>query len=530
MAHTPPRTSRPYRTMSRRRLLQAFGAAGAGTLAGVPLLTACGSDDGSDSGSGSDGGADGAGGRITLGIANIMQFDPYLTNTEIHINTFYTYLVDYAGPDDYTAIPTGAESWEFDEGHTSVTIALRAATYHSGDAVTAADVVAGVERAQDPEAAFTLAQPSAFIDSATAVDELTVRLDFVRPTPEELVIDWMSAFPLVPADKNDPRTLENEPAGSGPFLLESFQRDRSLVLTRNPDFFDDGKPYLDEVEFRFFRDEEALVSALESGDVDGATYLALRNAERLRDRFTLVESPGRMDLFFMNGSKPPFDNKELRQAIARAIDRERIIEQVRFGLGEPVYTAFMPSSPAYDSAYLDSHGFDLAAAEQMLQASRGPTRATAGVGNEPGAMEILQIIQADLEKIGFELTIEPMEQTTFLEELFASNLECCVAAQPNNMQSPSLIARGRQMLPSTDNVMMGDNVPDAYVEAVEATQSAVSEDEQATAYARLNEVLVDEAWAVGISTRPSLSALTDGIEGLTVDPRDFLVLTETLRT
>lgn len=511
MTHPTPR-------LSRRSLIRASGLAGAGALFGVPLLSACGSD----SGAGGNGTS-----KLTLGTMEIMQFDPYLTNTAIHINTFYSYLLDYA--DEYEPVPAGAESWEFAPDFTSVTLTLRDASYHSGDPIVADDVVAGVERAQDPEAAFTLAQPSAFIASATALDERTVRVDFVTPTAEELVLDWMFAFPLVPAASNDPAMLENEPAGSGPFMLEAFERDRRLVLSKNPGFFGDGLPLLDEVEFRFFNDEESMVAALESGDVDGATYLTLRHADRLRDRFGLVENAGRMSLFFMNGAIAPFDNKALRQALARAIDRDRIIEQVFFGLSDPIYTAFMPESPAFDPSYLDSHGYDPDAAKAMLDASGGARQATAGVGDEPGAIEMLQIIQADLEAIGFELSIEPMEQTTFLEELFAGTLQCCVAAQPNNLQSPSLIARGRQMLPSTDNVMLGENVPDAYIKAVEATQVATTSGDREAAAATLNEVLVDEAWAVGVSTRPSLQALDEGVSGLTVDPRDYLVLTETER-
>ncbi|TDD93842.1 ABC transporter substrate-binding protein, partial [Jiangella asiatica] len=202
-----------------------------------------------------------------------------------------------------------------------------------------------------PEAGFTQTGPASFISTATAVDERTVQLAFTEPTPEGLVLDWMSGFPLVPAASNTPATLETEPSGSGPFLLDTFERDRRLVLTKNPDHWNSEQPRLDEIEVRFFRDDEALVAALEAGDVDSAAYIPPRHAERLESRFTLVQGGGRMDIFFMNGSIPPFDNKALRQAVARAIDRERIIEQVRFGLSEPIYAPFMPSSPAFDPAY-----------------------------------------------------------------------------------------------------------------------------------------------------------------------------------
>ncbi|WP_049575193.1 ABC transporter substrate-binding protein [Streptomyces sp. SBT349] len=499
----------------RRSLLAALGLAGAGAL-GAPLLTACGAPPGRSSG------------RLRIGTTQIMQFDPYQTNSAIHIHAFYSYLVDYA--DDYRPRPAAAEAWEFADDDRSVTLTLRDSRFGAGRPVTAEDVVAGVARAKDPAAAFTLAEPSTFIDAATALDPRTVRVDFVEPTPRELVVDWMFAFPVIPAERNDSASLANEPAGSGPFRLASFARDQRLVLTRNPDYRDGARPAADEVEFRFFRDEEAMVSALESGDLDGAVYLALRHAERLRGHYRPVEGEGRMNLFFMNATMPPFDNKALRQAVARAIDRERIIDQVGFGMGEPIYTAFMPESPAFDPARLTTHGFDLAAAEAAVDASGGAREATAGVGDEPGAVEILQIIQADLARIGFDLAIEPMEQATFLEELFGSRLQSCVAAQPNNLRSPSLVARGRQMLPGEANVLLGDGVPDRYVRAVGAARTATADDAKRAAFARLNDVLLDEAWAVGIATRPSLAALDRGVAGLAVDPRDFLVLTGLRRT
>ncbi|WP_116951832.1 ABC transporter substrate-binding protein [Jiangella endophytica] len=507
------------RLIARRTLLRA-GFLAAGAIAGAPLLSACGS------GSGESTGGDGTG-KITLGTTKIMQFDPYLTNTDIHIHSFYTYLLDYPPDGTYEPTPAGAEKWEFAPDHASVTITLRQATFHSGEPVTSADVVAGVQRAQDPDAAFTLAQPTAFIAAATAVDERTVRLDFKQPTPESLVLDWMFAFPLVLAASNTPAQLEHEPAGSGPFRLADFRRDQRLVLEKNPDFWDSGMPYLDEVEYRFFTDEDALIAGLESGSVDGAAYIGFRHADRLRDRFTLVEGNGRMSLFFMNAVIPPFDNKLLRQALALAIDRDRIIEQVNFGIGDPVYTAFMPSSPAFDPAYLDTGAFDLDAAAALLEQSGDVRNAVAGVTSGSPSVQSLEIIQADLKKIGFDLEIAPQEEAAYLEALFASELQCTVAFQPNNLQSPSLIARGRQMLTTEANTTFGPNVPPAYVAAVAAAGSAMTPEDQEAAYAALNSTLADEAWAIGISTVPSLFALDKRITGLVTDSRDFVDLTQT---
>ncbi len=515
-------SSRQSRLVSRRALLGA-GLAAAGAVAGAPLLSGCAPSTAGNPAGGASAGT----GKLTLGTTKIMQFDPYLTNTDIHIHAFYTYLVDYPSDGSYEPVPAGAEQWEFAADHGSVTVTLRQAKFHSGAAVTAADVVAGIERALEPDTAFTLAQPTAFIGSAKAVAERTVKIDFKAPTPESLVIDWMFAFPLIPAEKNTPAQLEHEPAGSGAFRLGEFRRDQRLTLIKNADFYDAGKPYLGEVEYRFFTDEDTLVAALESGSVDGAAYIGFRHSARLKDRFTLVEGGGRMVLFFMNATIPPFENKLLRQALARAIDRERILKQVNFGVGAAVYTAFMPSSPAFDPAYLDSHGFDLDAAAALLEQSGGERKAVAGVTSGSPSVEVLQIIQADLKKIGFELEIAPQEEAAYLEALFASKLQCTVANQPNNLQSPSLIARGRQMLPGKENTTFRAKVPPRYVDAVAAAGSALTPDDQQAAYAELNEVLVDESWAIGISTQPSLFALDQRVTGLATDPRDFVTLIET---
>ena len=106
-------------------------------------------------------------------------------------------------------------------------------------------------------------------------------------------------------------------------------------------------------------------------------------------------------------------------------------------------------------------------------------------------------------------------------------VQCTAAAQPNNLQSPSLIARGRQMLTTEANTTFRGKVPPAYVAAVEAAGAALTPEDQKAAYAELNAVLVDEAWAVGVTTKPSLFALDKRITGLVTDPRDFVNLTET---
>lgn len=501
--------------LTRRALLSASGVAAVSTL--LPTLAACGSSDANSNGTAKNGK------NLTLGTTQVVQFDPYQTNSALHIHAYYTYLIDYA-PGGYKPVPAAAESWKIAPDSSSVTITLRDQKFHNGKPVTVDDLIAGVKRAKDPKDGFTLVQPSAFIKSAKAVDQHRFKLEFEYPVADGMILDWMFGFPLVPANGNSSTKLADRPNGSGPFKLQEYQPNQRITMVRNPEYWNKGKPLLDEIEYRLFSDDQSMVSALQAGDVDAATYLEFSDVDQLKDQFTVQQGSGRMDIWFMNGAIPPFDNVKLRQALARAIDRDKIIRQVRFGIGEPVYAPIMPGAAGFDPSYLRSQAFDLDAAAKLLNQAGGGRTATAGLSaGDTGATQMLQIIQADFKKIGFDLKIKQIEATAFLDDLFGGKLQCCVANQPNTMQTPGMVARGRAMLPTSDNVMMGNHVPKAYSTALDAANRAVTPAEQKKAYAALNKAMVDGAWAVGIATKKSLAGLKKGITGYRVDQRDYIV-------
>lgn len=520
--------------LSRRSMLLGSG----GLLLTPALLAACGGDDDTDSagapsaaGQSSSASPGQTGGRLVLGVpVPFGSFDPYdhLTTNFVALHTFYDYLITYT--EDLEPVPALAESWEISADSTEVTINLREAAFHSGKAVTAADLVTGIKRAKDPELGSNQRGPASIIDTAEAVDERTLHLVLTGPTPEGLVTDWMNWFPIVEADKNDPESLTSEPAGSGPFRFDAYSPGVSLTMSKNTDYWDDGKPYLDAAEVRFFDDQDSLVAALQSGDVDAASYLASRYVEQLEGSgFTTMEgaSDALVDLFYMNPSLPPFDNADLRLALARAINRDRIIEQVRFGVGDAVYNAFGPHSPAFDASYLDDYGYDLEAARAMLDAAGGGRSAVAAVQPAPGVRESMQIIQADFAEIGFDLQIEPMEQTTFVTELRAGNLQTCISATSNTYRSPANVAAGSLLVTADNPLWKSTGVPSDYVDAVNSAKTALTPEAQQEAYHALNEAFAKNAWAIGTATRPSLHAFASNVSGYARDGGDHLILTET---
>src|SRR5699024_2697139 len=126
------------------------------------------------------------------------------------------------------------------------------------------------------------------------------------------------------------------PVCSGPFKLKSFTPAQSTVLVPNEHYFDNDKMYLDEVEVLNFNDDDALINALLSTQVDAIAGIPLSLVEVIDadERMSILNSETGMWLpFTMRVDKKPFDDVKVRQAFRLVVDREQMIEQVLSGFG-----------------------------------------------------------------------------------------------------------------------------------------------------------------------------------------------------
>lgn len=517
----------PVTGFDRRTLLRGLMAAGGLTVLGSGLV-ACGGE--SDStGSTAGGGDPKRGGKLTVGIGTpLTDFDPY---NHLAVNfpmmaTLYSYLITY--DDNYRPAPDLAAEWELAADNLSATIKLRETVFHDGSPVTADDVVAGVKRALDPATGISQAATASIIAEASAADARTVKLTFVKPTAESRFLDFMYWFPVIQAAKNDSAKLKQEAAGSGPFTLASYSPGDRMVFKRNERYYAEGRPYLDELEIRFFDSQDSLVSALRAGSVRGALALDARYITQVRENYTVVEgAPGALiNLFRMNPLKAPFDNKQVRQAIARAIDRDRLIKEVQSGVGKAVYTSYPPNSQAFDAAVLQKYSFDLAAAKQLLDASGGEKKAVASVAStDKAAVSALQIIQEDLKKIGFDLQLETLDQATVNARYLEGTLQCVIRASSNAYSSPMGVTQDSGFR-LANNALWRDKLPASYSAAVGRLNDAATEAEVTAANKALSEVLMDESWAVGMYTQNALSVFDKSVQGYSRNPADHPVFTD----
>lgn len=216
-----------------------------------------------------------------------------------------------------------------------------------------------------------------------------------------------------------PETLtgadRDKPVGSGPFVFKSWERDRRLVVARNPDYWRSGLPYLDQIEFRPLPDASSRGKALDSGDVQvietGDPDQILTMAERAErgevQMYTDDATNSPKWSLALNVSSPPFDDPGARRAVASAIDTAEISRALYEGVLPPVRSAFGDKDPFHVDVP-EYPGFDPARARQLAQeyqARHGqPLRFTALLG--PGGGGLLgQTVQQQLRDAGIELTI-----------------------------------------------------------------------------------------------------------------------------
>ncbi len=283
---------------------------------------------------------------------------------------------------DLTGYTLGlAESIEPDNAKlTSWTIRLKSGiTFHDGSPLTADDVIYTIRRAaSDPSNGAWVFTRSFNAKGIKKLDPLTLRLPLKRPLAD------LRAF-LFPAGglaivKNGEKDFLH-PVGTGPFMFKSFHVGVSSRMVRNPNYWQTGKPYVDELEINSVMDANARFTALQSGVVDGCSFVPFPQARALLRGQNPTEGihsvrGGAMNLlitaapshvyFTMRVDKPPFTNNDVRMAMKLIADRPALVKQVNSGLGYVGNDIRFPHTQFYDNLLPQRHQ-DLEKAKFLLK-------------------------------------------------------------------------------------------------------------------------------------------------------------------
>ncbi len=355
---------------------------------------------------------------------------------------------------DGEIIPWLAETWHESADGLSWEFKLRDDVYFTdGTLFTAEAVAATIEHVKDPETGSSTGYLALEkVDAVTVVDEHTARFELSEPDSallESLSQTWLA----IESPKALERTKEENctsPVGTGPFMVESWERQNSITLVRNEDYNSppadaahNGPAYLEKLEWRFLPDSASRYAALQSGTVDVIdnvqpdTIVAAGKDDRIEHLD--APRPGASNRIELNSSKPPFDDARVREAFIRAADVDAAVESLFFGTTERSYSALSSVEPLgyADRALFE---FDPAEAARLLDEAGWDERDADGYRIKdgerleldlpvstnqsiPAEQSLFEQLQATTKQAGFKLDLHPMDLSSWYSTLAANDYD-----------------------------------------------------------------------------------------------------------
>ncbi|SLN24153.1 ABC transporter substrate-binding protein [Oceanibacterium hippocampi] len=284
-------------------------------------------------------------------------------------------------------LPGLAKSWEISPNGETIVFKLREGVkWHDGKPFTSADVKFTFEeilKKRHPRGRATYAN----LEAVETPDAMTAVFKLSGPSPYIMSSLAGAESPILPKhiyDKADPSKVRevNAPIGTGPFKFVNWERGSHLMLERNPDYWDAGKPGIDQLIVRFIPDTGARVVAFETGELDlaGGFPVGLDDIVRLSKEPNIGVTSfgfamlGAMHYFEFNMRDPQFQDVRVRQAMAHAIDRDFLIKNVWFGFASAATGPVSQKLANSYSADVPAYPFDPARAEALLDEAGFPRK------------------------------------------------------------------------------------------------------------------------------------------------------------
>lgn len=420
--------------------------------------------------------------------------------------------------------PVLATEWESSEDGRTFVVRIRDDVhFHTGRPLTAEDVVFTLEQVMVPENASQMAPLVRAYTSieATGTHEVTITSDTpVAPR----VFDVFQLAVILDKDTFAGLADGSQVVGTGPFKWSEWVPGASLRLERNDDYWAPDQVLLDGAEISIITDSTAMANAMR-GRVDMVLAMTPRDAIMFRGNpnVELIEGPGAQIFpLGLNVTSPPFDKKELRQAIGYAIDRQRIIDQVFNGVGNPSCLWWRSNEPGTTEEMVTHYHYDPDRARELIAAAgaEGAQVDLTVIGLAP-VPAIYEIVQNNLREVGLNPVGQVVETAAFDQGQTAGDLGPAFQ-QIHGLQGFSA-ATLVDALPALRDTNPSKFTPERYRELKDALQSAQG-DAYAPALAELGQFMLDEAFSHILLHTPPLHAKVPQFQGFAFDNVGYLHL------
>lgn len=385
------------------------------------------------------------GGKITYGVAGggLTSLDPHKVSSAALLpvmSLLYNGLTQFGK--DNSVQPGLAQSWSSNADATTWTFKLRPnVVFHNGKPFTAQDAADNITRVLDPKTGSQQRSALSSIAKATAADPLTLELNLTKPNailPSALTGVYITDVSTI----GQVNTLAN---GTGPYKLAQFVPDDHVKLVRDPAYWG-TKGHLDEIDITVAPDTTSAVNSLRNADLDVVWNVPPPNITQLKadPTLTVVNPSGYSGtvIWELDTTSAPFNDPRARQALSYVANRAQMLTSGYNGLGAPAdgNSPLNPAQAEYDKS-LPAYNQDLQKAQQLFgEAGVAPGTTFdfwTTAGRNPQWVTMAEILQQDLKKIGYNLTIDQQQNTVWLQKFYPAGKKFPNTIVANYISSPA---------------------------------------------------------------------------------------------
>ncbi len=479
------------------------------------VLAACGGD--SKQAAGTNAGTPDPNATLTVAIpGDINDFDPH-TNQLMQYQwavreTVFDTLVRY---DEKLQVVPGIATFEIDPQARVFTFALKdGVRFTDGTPVDARAVIASLERAARSKGIY--AARLADVASYRAPDDATVVITLRRPNAAFL--DGLALIAVL--SERSFSDARKRPIGSGPYVLESWTPNSSIVLARNDAYWGEPGRY-SRLTFKPVADEQVALNDLYAGSVDVVGSVSTAAAAQLdRSRAKLVEPPASnsISIIEMAGRNGKVADLKLRQGLAHAFDHDAVQKVAYGGFGDVQASPLPVTSWAYAEQPLYDYDLDKARALIDEAGAAGTSLTLDIVSGYPEAQKLARVWQQSLKEVGIDLKIRSSEISVWLDRYVNHDYDVIWNIFSSSSDPDSFF--DIVLKPS-----LATTFRDAEMERLIAKAVATSDqDARAEIYAQLQAMVVERLPVMMVQTRPVAAVAASGVDGIAMNPLGWPLL------
>ena len=451
-------------------------------------------------------------------------------NDKFIMNQLYETLIDVDSSGKY--IPGLAESWEVKDDKTIIMKLKKGVKFHDGTDFNAEAVKFLLERALNPETKAAFRSEIQDIQIIEVVDPHTVKINLKNPSSAILgALANYAGYMISPsAIQKYGKDIVRNPVGTGPFKMKEAVEGDHITLVRNENYHlkgTDGKalPYIDEVNIKIIPDDSVKLVNLKSGSldlIDSVQTMNLKSLSQSKDIMVVPTSASRVFKLLLNVNKEPLANKDVRQAVAYALNRDEFVKVVADGYGTVEPFINMKSQWYYDGTPKFTH--NIAKAKELLTKAGYPNgfKVKLSFTSREPDKTIVQLVQMQLKNAGIEAEIETYDRLAFNNKWTKGEGEIGLNFAP--VPKPDPYIQYELFFASKANNNFTGYSSAAYDTLLANSRLTYDVEKRKAMYKELQEILLEDSPEVFIFHLPLYEAHSKKLQGFKADPEGAWLL------